>query len=208
MSRDGVSTRERLISAAEQVFAVQGIEQANLRDINRVAGQANNSALHYHFGSREELVKAVIKRHSDESDTRRRALIAALSERVPSVADLLVVSMWPLAYELESESGRYFLQILVHLRHRSEIRTNHILNVDSTAELQWAYGKLQTMLPDLPAALRDERLGVWIDMGISALASRAEDLGRGEDLPLDNNTFMRNLIDMGAAAVTAPSSLI
>lgn len=208
MARDGIPTRERLISAAEQVFAVQGIEQANLREINRVAGQSNNSALHYHFGSRDALLQAVLTRHQDETDRRRRALVEGLTGQVPSVADLLVVSMWPFAFQLESESGRNYLRMLLHLRHRSEIRTHHILNVDSTDDLRWAYAQLQARLRHLPEALRDERLGVWIDMALAALSSRAEDLGRGVDLPLDNNAFMNNLIDMGTAAVTAPSNLV
>lgn len=208
MAGDASTTRERLISAAEQVFAVQGVELANLREINRVAGQSNNSALHYHFGSREALLSAVLARHRTDMDERRRAMVVGLDGTVPSIADLLVVSMWPLAHKLESESGRNFLRILLVLRHRSEVRTNHVLNADSAEDLQWTYAQLQARLRHLPEPLRDERLGVWIDMGLAALASRAEDIGRGVELAIDNNAFMNNLIDMGAAALTAPSTLV
>ena len=68
MGRDGSATRERLVDAAEHVFASLGIEDANLREINRAAGQSNNSALHYHFGSREALLQAVVRRHRDAID--------------------------------------------------------------------------------------------------------------------------------------------
>lgn len=208
MARDGAATRERLIDAAEQIFAVQGVEQANLREINRAAGQSNNSALHYHFGSREALLQAVLERHRAETDLRRRELVAGLSGKVASLEELLVASVWPLIYRLDSPSGRSFLRILLHIRHRSEVRTHHILNPDSTDDLRWIYAQLQLRLRHLPEALRDERLGVWIDMGLAALASRAEDIERGLAPAIDNNAFMNNLIDMGVAALTAPSSLV
>ncbi|NKY54287.1 TetR/AcrR family transcriptional regulator [Nocardia vermiculata] len=208
MARNGAVTRERLIDAAEKVFAAQGIEQANLRDVNRAAGQSNNSALHYHFGSREALLKEVLKRHRAETDAQRRELVAGLSGTVPSIADLLVVSIWPLAFQLESSSGRSFLRIALHIRHRSEVRTHHIFNPDSSDDLRWAYAQLQSRLRHLPESLRDERLGVWIDMAVAALAGRAECIDHGVELALDNNAFMNNLIDMGVAALTAPSSLV
>lgn len=208
MARDGAATRERLITAAEQVFAAQGVEQANLRDINRAAGQSNNSALHHHFGGREPLLKAVLERHRAETDAWRRDLVVALTDKVPSIEDLLIVAIWPLLSQLESSSGRCYLQILLQIRRRSEVRTQHILNADSTDDLQWTYAQLQCRLRHLPEALRDERLGVWIDMAQAALASRAESIERGVEQSIDNNAFMNNLIDMGAAALTAASTLV
>ncbi|WP_305094638.1 TetR/AcrR family transcriptional regulator [Prescottella sp. R16] len=208
MARDGAATRERLITAAEQVFAAQGVEQANLRDINRAAGQSNNSALHYHFGGRESLLKAVLERHRKETDAWRGELVAAQSGRVPSIEDLLVVAVWPLSSRLESSSGRCYLRILLHIRRRSEVRTHHVYNTNSTDDLRWTYAQLQSRLRHLPESLRDERLGVWIDMSQAALGSRAEDIDRGVEQSIDNNAFMNNLIDMGAAALTAPSTLV
>ncbi len=87
------------------------------------------------------------------------------------------------------------------------MRTHHSLNPDSTDDLQWAYSQLQARLVHLPDALLAERLGVWIDMAVGAMASRAEDIQDGVDHSLDNNEFMNNLIDMGVAALTAPSRL-
>lgn len=207
MGRDGSATRERLVDAAEHVFASLGIEDANLREINRAAGQSNNSALHYHFGSREALLQAVVRRHRDAIDSRRRVLVEELGGKEPSIEELLVVAVWPLGFQLDTESGRNYLRTLVHMRRRSEMRTHHSLNPDSTDDLQWAYSQLQARLVHLPDALRAERLGVWIDMAVGAMASRAEDIQDGVDHSLDNNEFMNNLIDMGVAALTAPSRL-
>lgn len=57
------STRERIIDAAERLFADQGFDLVSLRDITNEAG-ANVAAVNYHFGSKENLIAAVVERHA------------------------------------------------------------------------------------------------------------------------------------------------
>jgi len=54
-------TKESLLDAAEHLFAQYGIARASLRAITREAG-ANLAAVNYHFGSKQELVRAVLSR--------------------------------------------------------------------------------------------------------------------------------------------------
>ncbi len=54
-------TRERLLLAGMQVFAVGGYEQGTIRDITQRAG-ANQAAVNYHFGSKAALYEAVVQR--------------------------------------------------------------------------------------------------------------------------------------------------
>src|SRR5436190_20788129 len=70
------STRDKLLRAALHLFARQGLD-VPLRDINELAGQRNASALHYHFGGRPELLKAIIDRYS-MSDEAHAAIEADL----------------------------------------------------------------------------------------------------------------------------------
>ncbi len=67
-------TKEQLILAAEHLFARQGIEGTHIRDINRLSGQRNPSAVHYHFGSKEGLLEAILVRHQQavEVEVARR----------------------------------------------------------------------------------------------------------------------------------------
>jgi AcrR family transcriptional regulator len=53
-------TRERLLSAAGEVFAERGFREATVRDICRAAG-ANIAAVNYHFGDKETLYREVIR---------------------------------------------------------------------------------------------------------------------------------------------------
>ena len=53
--------------AAERLFALHGIDGVSLRQIAAEAGSANNSAVHYHFGSKTGLIAAIFRTGSPSS---------------------------------------------------------------------------------------------------------------------------------------------
>ena len=57
-SVDHAGTRERILDAAEELFAEHGFEGVSLREITRLAG-ANVAAVNYHFGSKDRLIDAM-----------------------------------------------------------------------------------------------------------------------------------------------------
>ena len=71
-------TRTCLIDAAERVFAERGFEAATVRVITSEA-QANIAAAHYHFGSKEALLRAVLDRYIVPLNRRRLELLAQAS---------------------------------------------------------------------------------------------------------------------------------
>ena len=69
-----VATKQRLIEAAEELFADEGFDRVSVRDITTKAG-ANVAAVNYHFGSREGLIAVDISRPIlPETQVRRRRL--------------------------------------------------------------------------------------------------------------------------------------
>jgi AcrR family transcriptional regulator len=54
-------TRERVLDVAEQLFSERGLDAVSVRDITSAAG-ANLGAINYHFGSKDELIRAVLER--------------------------------------------------------------------------------------------------------------------------------------------------
>ena len=62
MGRQGDKAREALMDAAEELFAQHGIDAVSNRRITEHAGTANHSAIKYHFGGRDELLRALIDR--------------------------------------------------------------------------------------------------------------------------------------------------
>ncbi|MCB1097687.1 MAG: TetR family transcriptional regulator [Verrucomicrobiae bacterium] len=72
---DPNATRFRLMDVAEELFAEQGFEAVSLRHITTAAG-ANLAAVHYHFGSKEGLIVAVLQRWLRPLNERRLKLLA------------------------------------------------------------------------------------------------------------------------------------
>ncbi|MFE3290516.1 TetR/AcrR family transcriptional regulator [Rhodococcus sp. NPDC059234] len=58
-TRQGDATRNRLVKTAERMFAAQGVDAVSIRAVNAAAGQGP-AAVHYHFGSKEDLLAAVL----------------------------------------------------------------------------------------------------------------------------------------------------
>ena len=91
-------TKEQILDAAESLFAEHGIEAVPLRRIIAVAG-VNSAAIHYHFGSKEELVRAVFARRFDPINRARLDLLTAAEEKAvdgrPSVEDALYAMVAP-----------------------------------------------------------------------------------------------------------------
>src|SRR3979409_844392 len=58
---DGDATRQRILKAAEEVFADKGFKQATVRDILKRAGVGNIAAINYHFGDKERLYIETVK---------------------------------------------------------------------------------------------------------------------------------------------------
>src|ERR1700691_5782789 len=71
-----MTTKDRILNAAERLFARDGFEATSLRAITAEAG-VNLAAVNYHFQSKEALVQAVIGRRMGPVNARRLALLDA-----------------------------------------------------------------------------------------------------------------------------------
>ena len=66
----------RIVLAAERLFSLHGIDGVSLRQISAEAGSANNSAVHYHFGSKDGLIGAIFRHRLPQLISERRLLAA------------------------------------------------------------------------------------------------------------------------------------
>ena len=109
---DSDDTPSRLVVAAERLFAEQGEEATSLRAITRAA-MSNAAAVHYHFGGRDGLLRAVLERHLGPLAARRRHLLEAVAGQHDGPPPLTAV----LAAALRPD-----LELLARLRkHRVEV---------------------------------------------------------------------------------------
>lgn len=114
---DGEQTRQRLIAAAERVFADSGLESVSLRRIAAAAG-VNSAAVHYHFGSRDALIEGVLMRRVDEIQRRREELLAEPPlEGADECRRLveIVVRPWAELVLQKGEAGRSYVRLCARL---------------------------------------------------------------------------------------------
>lgn len=71
----GSSTPDTLLDTAERLFATHGIAAVSNRKVAEEAGAANNSAVHYHFGSKVDLLRAIVSRHRDATERIARRML-------------------------------------------------------------------------------------------------------------------------------------
>src|SRR5579872_5159399 len=69
-----IDTKEKLLNTAERLFGDQGFAATSLRQIIAEAG-VNLAAVHYHFGSKEDLLDAVVVRKLEPINAERLALL-------------------------------------------------------------------------------------------------------------------------------------
>lgn len=74
-----LSTRDRLIEAAGQLFAGRGYEETSIREIAEAAG-ANVAAINYHFRGKENLYREVIRERAAACCADRMAFLAPALE--------------------------------------------------------------------------------------------------------------------------------
>lgn len=101
MGQHGDHAREVLLDAAEELFATHGIDAVSNRRIAERAGTANHSAVAYHFGGRDELIRILIARHTADTALRREALVSNLADDA-GVHDLLACLILPWVEHLAS----------------------------------------------------------------------------------------------------------
>lgn len=72
---------EHLKSVALRLFAQKGVDGVTVRQIAEAAGQKNHAAVGYYFGSKEELVRAVIVDGARRIDDQRNAWLDAVEAK-------------------------------------------------------------------------------------------------------------------------------
>lgn len=64
-------TQAALMAAAERLYAERGIFGVSNRQVSEAAGQGNNAAVAYHFGSKTDLIRAIVVRHTTQIERIR-----------------------------------------------------------------------------------------------------------------------------------------
>ena len=107
------STKDRILGAAEELFAQHGFAGTSLRQVTSRA-DVNIAAVNYHFGSKENLVNEVFRRRMDEMSRRRLAALEAAQAEAPGELEpVLAAFVEPaLAMAQDRHGGGAFIRVI------------------------------------------------------------------------------------------------
>ncbi|MEO7351168.1 MAG: TetR family transcriptional regulator [Marmoricola sp.] len=118
--RPGIDGRELILAAAFQLFAEQGIDAVSIRAVNREAG-LGPASVHYHFGTKEALVDAVIDTYGDSviESIKSRAQEIVASKQPATARDLVTMLAEPYVHLLSAHrhDGHAWLRIVSAVAH-------------------------------------------------------------------------------------------
>lgn len=197
MERDAASGRDKLIDAARELFAAQGVEAVSLREVAREAGQRNTNAVQYHFGDRRTLLVAVLEPHHALVSARRAALLDGVElDEQPSIRSLADALVRPSAAMLTEPGGRDYLRIVSELvRDLSATRER---GMSDPALGRWDR-IAKSAMPEVTLPLH--RRFSAIQLCSSELGRRAVSRRRS-----DHRLFVSDLVDLVVGVLGAPVS--
>ena len=107
------STKDRILGAAEELFAQFGFTGTSLRQVTSRA-DVNIAAVNYHFGSKENLVNEVFRRRMDDMSAQRlSALKAAVQQHPGELEPILAAFVEPaLALAQDRHGGAAFVRVV------------------------------------------------------------------------------------------------
>lgn len=199
MAPNPESTKQRLVSAAEVLFADRGIEGVSLREINAASGLRNSTALQYHFRDRQGLLRAVLAKHHGAVEEMRHEMLGAY--RAAGIDDLRGLAgalVRPSAAKLaDSDGGRHYLQIHAQVVNRAEFSVSDRRRSDQRDSINRWRHMVGPLLPEVAVRRLHHRFTA-IRVSATELARRADGAPRRDD-----QLFTSHLIDLVTALLDA-----
>jgi AcrR family transcriptional regulator len=206
------STRDRIIVAAEELFARTGVARTSLRAITALA-RVNLAAVNYHFGSKEGLVDEVYRRRLEPLNKARLANLEQLEKRrrKPTLEEILEAFMTPVANLARdpAQGGPTVMRLLGQTHAEAEAPYKSWFAGEYKRVLERYHAALCRALPDLPPEDVRWRLQFLVGALTYPVAERQlVELVSGESMsPDDVIHVVRRLMPFVAAGFRAPVSV-
>ena len=199
------------MDAAEELFSAFGVEGVSIRSVNAAAG-LSPPAVHYHFGSKDVLLRAVLRRRGEVVTRRLGELLDVLEagDRPPAARELVnaIASSYLDLLEREPVAGLRWLRLLGRLWLAQDARLDR-LDAEMGGLHKRLIGMLRRTFPGVPQPLLEKR---WRLAASSLLQMLSNSVTRVSAGPEDSdNRPSKAYVDMlvefvasGFAAIMAP----
>lgn len=176
------STQEAILAAAERLYAEHGMFAVSNRQVSEAAGQGNNAAVGYHFGTKADLVRAIEQKHRGPVEQLREQMVTELLNTNGSaqMRDWVACLVRPLTDHLADLGNptwyaRFAAQAMTDPAYYNII----VRGALSSASLVQVVEGINRCLPDLPAEVHFERNIMARNLLMHTCADRERALATG-----------------------------
>lgn len=206
------ATTERILDAAERLFANHGFEGTSIRDIVNDA-KVNLAAIHYHFRSKEALLEAVLARRIAVVNEARLERLseaeAGAAPHSPSVEEILRAFIVPtVEFAQRNESGATFVQLMSRMFTEPKFSLTNFLGRKFGQTISLFSDALVRALPELPREVVLWRAFFAIGAMHHLLCSpgKIDLLSKGLRKSTSDTDMTEYLVEFAAAGMSAPSA--
>ena len=177
-------TREAILTAAERLFAEHGVFAVSNRQVSEAAGQGNNAAVGYHFGTKTDLVRAIEHKHAIPVEKLREQRVADVGASA-ELRDWVSCLVLPLTDHLTALGNptwyaRFAAQVMADPAYNKTV-TRDALALPALVKVLEGINR---SLPDLPGDVRIERNIMGRNLLMHTCAEYERALSEGSPLPL------------------------
>jgi AcrR family transcriptional regulator len=205
-----LQTPERILATAEEMFAEQGYWGVSLRSITRASG-VNIAAIHYHFGSKQELLEQIFEKRCGPMNGARLRLLSECREgpgRPPMLEQILEAYLRPsMIWPNDPDGARRFLRLRAVLSHENESLAADLISRHFNEVSRTFAAALRDVLPQFSEEEVYWRFQFLLSAQYYTLSNpgRVAILSEGKCDPSDAEAALRHMVPFCAAVFRSPT---
>jgi AcrR family transcriptional regulator len=180
-------TRDLILAAAERLYAEHGVLVVSNRQVGEAAGQGNNFAVGYHFGTRIELVRAIVRKHTEPIELIRQRMVTEIADST-DLRDWVACLVRPTTEHLATMgSPTWFARFTAQVMTEPPLREIVVDEALTSAAPHLIIDGVNKCLPHLPAQVRTERADMARHLIVHMCAERERALA--ESIPTPRSSW-------------------
>lgn len=207
------STQEAILKAAERLYAEHGVFAVSNRQVSEAAGQGNNAAVGYHFGTKTDLVRAIEHKHRGPIEYLREQMVTEIDASA-GLREWVSCLVQPLTDHLAALGNptwyaRFAAQVMTDPAYHNIV----VRDALSSPSLVQVIEGMNNCLPELPAEVRAERNIMARNLLMHSCADRERAMAQGGNVPRASwqgaaSGLIDAIVGLWMAPVTQESDLI
>ncbi|WP_405792262.1 TetR/AcrR family transcriptional regulator [Streptomyces sp. NBC_01506] len=177
------ATRELILVTAERLFAEHGVFAVSNRQVSEAAGQGNNAAVGYHFGTKTDLVRAIVRKHAEPIEQHRQRMVDEAGDSA-GVHDWVACLVRPITDHLaQLGSPTWYARFTAQVMTDPGLREIVVADSLDSFSMHRIIHRLDDCLSDLPVDVRVERGDMARQLMVHMCAERERALALGAATP-------------------------